>query len=105
MNLKDEFKCMIGAYYGVRSMDEYDLKVYVLKDIENYIKDFISNNNIDNYNYEEKAEIINKELSLKIKLQDSLIILQRMDASMELILLIKRKLRQIKDEELENKNN
>lgn len=105
MNLKDEFKCMIGAYYGVRSMDEYDLKVYVLKDIENYIKDFINNNNIDNYNYEEKAEIINKELSLKTKLQDSLIILQRMDASMELILLIKRKLRQIKDEELENKNN
>src|SRR5574344_1853343 len=105
MNLKDEFKCMIGAYYGVRSMGEYDLKVYVLKDIENYIKDFISNNNINDYNYEEKAEIINKELSLKTKLQDSLIILQRMDASMELILLIKRKLRQIKDEELENKNN
>ncbi len=105
MNLKDEFKCMIGAYYGVRSMDEYDLKVYVLKDIENYIKDFISNNNINDYNYEEESEIINKELSLKTKLQDSLIILQRMDASMELILLIKRKLRQIKDEELENKNN
>ena len=36
MDLKDEFKYLVGGYYGIREMDEYDLKIYVLKDIENY---------------------------------------------------------------------
>ena len=34
MTLKDEFKYLVGGYYGIMEMDEYDLKVYVLKDIE-----------------------------------------------------------------------
>lgn len=100
MNLKDEFKCMVGAYYGVREIDEYDLKVYVLKDIENYIKDFLSITPIPNFDYYKEAEIIENKLSLKTKLQDALIILHRMNASMELILIIKRKLRNIKDNDL-----
>ena len=35
--LIDQFKTYVGAYYGVNSMDEYDLKVYVLKEIEKEI--------------------------------------------------------------------
>lgn len=104
MNLKDEFKCMVAAYYGVRLMDNYDLKVYILKDIENYIKDFLKITPIENYDYEEEAEKINKTLSAKTKLQDSLIILQRIEAPMELIFLIKRKLRDIKEEEMKSGN-
>ena len=30
--LINQFKTYVGAYYGVNSVDEYDLKVYVLKD-------------------------------------------------------------------------
>ncbi len=41
MKLEDQFKLLVGGYYGVRSLDEYDLKVYILKDIENYIRNFI----------------------------------------------------------------
>ena len=56
MDLKDEFKYLVGGYYGIREMDEYDLKIYVLKDIENYIRDYIETNPIDNYDYKKEAE-------------------------------------------------
>ena len=39
MNLEDEFNYLVGGYFGVREMDNYDLKVYVLEDIENYINE------------------------------------------------------------------
>ena len=31
MSLEDQFRYLVGAYYGVMEMDEYDLKVYILK--------------------------------------------------------------------------
>lgn len=103
MELKDEFKYLVGAYYGIRSMDNYDLKVYILRDIEKYIRNFIETNPIENYNYKEEAEIINQELSLKTKLQDSLLVLPKIDAPMELVFLVKEKLRKIREEELKEK--
>lgn len=99
MILEDEFKYLVGGYYGVREMDEYDLKVYILKDIENYIKNFIETNPIENFNYKEEAEKINDELSLKTKLQDSLIVLNKIDAPMELIFMIKQRLESMKEEQ------
>ena len=35
MTLEDQFKYFVSAYYGIIEMDDYDLKVYILKDIEN----------------------------------------------------------------------
>lgn len=93
MDLKDEFKYLVGGYYGIREMDEYDLKIYVLKDIENYIRDYIETNPIDNYDYKNEAEKINDELSLKTKLQDSLLVLNKIDASIKLILMVKQRLK------------
>ncbi len=93
MNLKDEFKYLVGGYYGIREMDEYDLKIYVLKDIENYIRDYIETNPIDNYDYKKEAEKINDELSLKTKLQDSLLVLNKIDAPIKLILMVKQRLK------------
>lgn len=93
MDLKDEFKYLVGGYYGIREMDEYDLKIYVLKDIENYIRDYIETNPIDNYNYRVEAEKINDELSLKTKLQDSLLVLNKIDAPIKLILMVKQRLK------------
>ena len=74
-------------------MDEYDLKIYVLKDIENYIRDYIETNPIDNYDYKKEAEKINDELSLKTKLQDSLLVLNKIDAPIKLILMVKQRLK------------
>lgn len=93
MDLKDEFKYLVGGYYGIREMDDYDLKIYVLKDIENYIRDYIETNPIDNYDYKKEAEKINDELSLKTKLQDSLLVLNKIDAPIKLILMVKQRLK------------
>lgn len=30
MDLKDQFKYLVGGYYGIMYMDNYDLKVYIL---------------------------------------------------------------------------
>lgn len=97
MKLEDQFKCLVGGYFGIRDMDEYDLKVYLLKEIEEYIKDFIEVNSIDGYNYYEEASKIEKEMSDITKLQDALIVLYKIDASVEIILLVKKKLKQLMD--------
>ena len=65
MILQDEFKYLVGGYYGVMEMDEYDLKVYVLKDIENYIRAFIEENPIPNFDYKKEAENIKDNNTLR----------------------------------------
>ena len=99
MTLEDEYRYLVGAYYGIREMDEYDLKVYILEDIENYIKDFINTNEIHNFDYRKEAEKVNDDTPLKVKLQDSLLVLPKIDAPMELVFLVKQRLEQIKKDE------
>lgn len=91
--LINEFKTYVGAYYGVNSMDQYDLKVYVLKEIEQDIKDFILVNDLDKNECLLLAKEVEEKVPLKTKLQDSLLILYKMNASMELIFMIKSKLK------------
>lgn len=92
MEIENKFKYLVGGYYGIRTMDNYDLKEYVLKNIEDYIKDFLKENPIsDCY---EKAKQYEKELSYKTKLQDSLLVLHEIDAPIELILIVKAKLKE-----------
>ena len=100
MKLEDTFRMLCSAYYGVREMDEYELKEYVLKDISDYIKEFIKDNPIDEFDYEEEARKVEENTILKVMLQDSLIVLPKVKASMELILMIKQKLNDIRDEEM-----
>ena len=97
MSLEDQYRYLVGAYYGVIEMDEYDLKVYVLKDIENYIKDFVEVYPIDNFNYRNEAQKIEDEVSLKTKLQDALLVLNKINGPIELTLMIKKRLKEIKD--------
>ena len=97
MSLEDQYRYLVGAYYGVIEMDEYDLKVYVLKDIENYIKDFIEVYPIDNFNYRKEAQKIEDEVSLKTKLQDALLVLNKINGPIELTLMIKKRLKELKE--------
>ena len=69
---------------------------YVLKDIENYIRDFININFVEGFNYLKESEDVLDNVSIITKLQDSLYLLNKMNASMELILLIKNKLKELK---------
>lgn len=93
MELEDQFRYLVGGYYGVSLMDEYDLKEYVLKDIENYIKDFIEINPIDDFNYLEEAIKIKDNVSDKTKLQDALLVLNKIKGSMDLVFLVKNRLK------------
>jgi len=93
MELENQFRYLVGGYYGVSLMDEYALKEYVLKDIENYIRDFIEINPIDNFNYKEEALIVKDTVSERVKLQDALLVLNKMNGPMDLVLLIKKKLK------------
>ncbi len=93
MDLKDQFNYLVCGYYGVKLMDEYGLKEYVLKDIENYIKDFVDINPVDDFDYYKEAEFIKDKISNKIKLQDSLLVLNKVKAPMDLILLVKQRLK------------
>lgn len=99
MTLEDQYRTLVGAYYGVREMDEHELRIFILKDIENHIKNFIEINPIINFNYREEAEKINVNLSLKRKLQDALRILPEVDAPLEFILLVQKRIRKITSEE------
>lgn len=95
MDLKDQFKYLVGGYYGITYMDNYPLKEYVLKDIENYIKTFIEINPIDDFNYKEEAKQYEEELSEITKLQDSLLVLNKINAPMDLVLLVKERLKRL----------
>jgi hypothetical protein len=96
MNTYNELKMLYGAYLGVSSMDNYKNKEYVVKNIEDEINKFIDKNNMY-YHDEVLAEA--KKQSLITDLQDSLIILKRLNESLELSLLIKEKIRYLKEEE------
>lgn len=86
---------VLSAYYGVQEMDEYPLKEYTLININKVLNDFIINNDVD-YNIDvEKEKIMNT--SLTIRLKDSLIILNQMGESQELLHLIKEKIRKIEE--------
>lgn len=102
--LEDTFRYLVGAYYGIVEMDNYELKEYILKDIEGYIRTFLKDNLIPNFDYETEAREVENTLPLKTKLQDSLLVLPKVNASMELILLVKAKLKELREAELEMYN-
>ena len=97
MSIINQYKCLIEAYYGILEMDEYDLKIYVLKELENLIRDFVYEYKESNFDYKKEAEYLKNNINLITKLQSSLIVLNKMNASMELILLIKSKIKKLKD--------
>ncbi len=97
--LIDEYKYLVAAYYGIQEMDEYDLKVYLLKEIENYIKYFVQENRILDFDYKEEAELVKDTYPLITKLHDSLLILPRIDAPLEIILLVKKRIKLLKEQE------
>lgn len=99
MEIENVFRYLVGGYYGVSLMDEYPLKEFVLNDIEKYIREYIMENPIDNFDYEKEALIIKDSVSDRVKLQDALLVLNRMKGSMDLVFSIKKRLK-----ELENNN-
>ena len=95
MTLEENFKLLVSGYYGVYEMDEYSSKVYILKEIENYIKEFITEFPLNNYDYKKVAQELENQ-PLKTKLQDSLLVLNKIKGPLELSLLIRNRLNEMK---------
>lgn len=101
MKLEELYRMYCSCYFGVREMDEYGSKEFVLKKVSDYIKEFVEENPIVDFNYEEEARIVEDTWVLKTKLQDSLIVLPKITDNIDLILMIKERLNLIREEELE----
>ena len=93
MELENQFRYLVGGYYGVSLMDEYSLKEFVMDDIKKYILDFIDVNPIDNFDYKREANDVKDNVSEKVKLQDALLVLNKINGPMDLVFMIKKKLK------------
>lgn len=93
MEIEDIYRYLVGGYYGVGLMDEYPLKEFVLKDIDKYIKDFIKDNPIDDFDFLEEAIKVKDNVSDQVKLQDALLVLNKINGPMNLVFSIKRRLK------------
>lgn len=102
MEIENVYRYLVGGYYGVSLMDEYPLKEFVLNDIEKYIREYIMENPIDNFDYEKEALIIKDSVSDRVKLQDALLVLNRMKGSMDLVFLIKKRLKELEKNNFTN---
>ena len=91
--LINQYRYLVGGYYGVSMIDEYPLKEYILEEIKEYIENFITNNPITDFDYEQEALLIKDKVSEKVKLQDALIVLNRIKAPMDLVFMVKARLR------------
>ena len=93
MELQDQYRYLVGGYYGVSLMDEYPLKEFIMEDIKNYIINFIEINPINGFDYKKEADDIKDNVSEKVKLQDALLVLNKINAPMDLVFLIKKRLK------------
>lgn len=93
MELENQFRYLVGGYYGVSLMDEYPLKEFIMEDIKNYIINFIEINPINGFDYKKEADDIKDNVSEKVKLQDALLVLNKINAQMDLVFLIKKRLK------------
>ena len=96
MSLEDEYKLYTEAYFGILEVDEYTLNIYEAKKIEKIMNDFKGEYKIENS--EEIIRHVKEEVSLKTKLQSALIVLNQIKGPMELILIIKNKLKELMEE-------
>ena len=96
MTIKDTYRYLIGGYFGVEEMDEYKTKEYILKEIREYIDDYLKINNVD-FDVEAEYEDVNKNVSLETKLHDALLVLPKIGAPIDLILLVKDKIKELND--------
>ena len=90
IDLRDRLNLLVEAYYGMMEMDEYELKVYEAKKIKDEIDNFVKEYNINDFDY----EYVKDNISLRTKLQSLLIVLNKNNGPMELILLIKKRLKE-----------
>ena len=93
MTLEETYRTLYSGYLGVSEMDEYSSKEYILKQINDYIKEYINTYhlNLDFISINNELE----KLDLVRKLQDAILVLNMLDGPLELKLLIRRRLKEL----------
>lgn len=94
-DLRDQYRYLVGGYYGMLLVDEYPLKEFVCKDIKDYINNFVEVNPINDFDYKKEAELIRDKTTDRVKLQDLLLVLHKINADMEVEFIVKAKLREL----------
>lgn len=93
ITLEEKLNLLVEAYYGLLEMDEYDLKEFELQRLKDEIDNFINEYNINSFDFES----VKNNISLKTKLQSLLIVLNKNNRPLELILLVKRRIKEINE--------
>ena len=93
MTLEDSYRLLYSGYLGIREMDEYTSKEYILKQVLDYIDDFKNQYKLG-LNYQEINDELDKQ-DLVRKLQDSILVLNMIDGPLELKLLIRKKIKEL----------
>jgi hypothetical protein len=89
-----ENKChmYISAYVGITFLDEYSLKPYILEELKEYILEYIDSFSLDiDFKIVLEQEKNNKDL--RIHLQDALYTMNELNAPMELIHIIEKRIK------------
>ncbi len=91
----EQYRYLVAGYYGMFLVDEYPLKEFVIQDIKEYIENFIDINIRDSFDYKKESEIIKDQYTDRVKLQDLLLVLHKINADFEVELIVKEKLRKL----------
>ena len=93
MTLEDTYRLLYSGFLGIREMDEYSSKEYILKQVSDYINDFKNEYKLG-LNYQEINDELDKQ-DLVRKLQDSILVLNMINGPIDLKLLIRNKLNEL----------
>ena len=93
MTLEEIYRMLYSGYLGVSEMDEYTSKEYILKEIDGVIKEHINTYHL-NLDFNEINNELEKQDKIR-KLQDAIIVLNKINGPLELKLLIMQKLKEL----------
>ena len=59
MKCDDRFKYLVGGYFGVKAMESYSRRLFILKEIEEYIRKYVRYSE-EKLDYKEIASSVEK---------------------------------------------
>jgi hypothetical protein len=92
----DNIKYMVSGYLGIKSLDEYERKVYILRDARKFIDSYVEDSDFEDFVFDKYCDFIDKEYTYLEHLQDALLLINAMNGPVDLILLIKPKIARLK---------
>ena len=92
----DDIKYMVSGYLGIKSLDDYERKVYILRDARKFKDAYVEDRELADVEFDQYCDYIDKEYTYLEHLQDALLLINSMNGPVDLILLIKPKIAKLK---------